>query len=106
MEPQLSDEFPALSLSGQDSQLPTSEAERPRPNLKYLPLGDFEIRILSILPGSESDEIQCHFTHVECDSSYRCPRPYRALSYCWGDAPAQHSTLRFVVLGSTFPLFL
>jgi hypothetical protein len=97
MGSQLSGEFSALSLSSQDSQLNTGDAERARDSLQYLPLGDLEIRILRILPALESDEIQCNLTHVECDSNYRCPYPYRALSYCWGDA---NDTLLITVNGS------
>ncbi|KAH7072421.1 heterokaryon incompatibility protein-domain-containing protein [Paraphoma chrysanthemicola] len=44
-------------------------------------LHDRNIRLLDLLPGKDSDPLQCNLIHTSLDGSI----PYEALSYVWGD---------------------
>jgi hypothetical protein len=47
----------------------------------YRPLGDHEIRLVVLLPGSFSLQIECNLLHHKFDETLQ----YDALSYTWGD---------------------
>lgn len=53
---------------------------------EYRPLLDNEIRILELLPGSNSDSISCRLIHTSLDGSPN----YEAVSYTWGSEPHDH----------------
>jgi Heterokaryon incompatibility protein (HET) len=46
-----------------------------------LDIEDYQIRILTILPDSNDSPLRCRLTTM----SLLYPKPYVALSYCWGD---------------------
>jgi hypothetical protein len=49
-----------------------------------LPHGERRIRMLELMPGSSSTEIQCRILNYTINIE-RLYGPYKALSYCWGD---------------------
>ena len=53
----------------------------------YCPLADNSIRLLEILPGHPPSELHCELREVTLDSEPK----YIALSYAWGNPPAQHN---------------
>ncbi len=66
-------------------------AANQRSSLKYQPLDAkrLEIRILKIAPSDRDGEVQCSLVVT---SLLDYPE-YHALSYCWGEAPADHNVL-------------
>jgi len=52
-----------------------------------LPVGDRSIRILTLLPGEETDEIQCELSTTKLEA-ISDNKTYEALSYCWGKQDA------------------
>jgi Heterokaryon incompatibility protein (HET) len=54
----------------------------------YEPLLTSSIRIIELLPGRESDSLECRLIHQTISGP-----PYEAISYCWGD-PARAHPLR------------
>jgi hypothetical protein len=61
----------------------TDSVDRP---LTYLPLanGTKEFRLITLLPGEDSDLLKCLLHHADIGSN---PLPqYETISYCWGDA--------------------
>jgi hypothetical protein len=63
----------------------------------YRPLDDHEIRLVVLLPGSFSSQIECNLVHHKFDEALQ----YDALSYTWGDP-----TITDVILldGHTFKI--
>ena len=51
-------------------------------NYKYRTIGENQIRLVYLSPGLSTDELSCELRVVDVDK----PRPYDALSYCWGSA--------------------
>ncbi|KAH8588896.1 heterokaryon incompatibility protein-domain-containing protein, partial [Bisporella sp. PMI_857] len=59
-------------------------------SFQYTPLpaeGDF-IRILTLLPGGDADEIQCKLSKKRLEA-ISDNKTYEALSYCWGKQDAE-----------------
>jgi len=56
-----------------------------------LPAGDDSIRILTVLPGEDTDEIQCELStrKLEAIAAISDNETYEALSYCWGKQDAE-----------------
>ena len=52
-------------------------------------LGDNQIRVIDILPGTAEDAMRCTLVTIQRD----CKEPYRALSYAWGDVAPTHCIL-------------
>jgi hypothetical protein len=73
-------------------------AQRP-PKIRYRPLSSvsYEIRILKLIER-EDGRVECKLEHSNLTTP---PRPYTALSYCWGD---QEDTRNIIVDGSKIPV--
>ncbi|KAF2264100.1 hypothetical protein CC78DRAFT_464340, partial [Lojkania enalia] len=60
---------------------------------RYAPLLESQIRLLTILPGSLYQDLECRLSHVDHDQTsskgQKNANPsYKALSYVWGDPKA------------------
>ncbi|EPE24734.1 hypothetical protein GLAREA_08587 [Glarea lozoyensis ATCC 20868] len=66
-------------------------------HLEYSPLGESEIRLLSISSGSSENDTNFSLQTYRCDTEFRCEQAYTALSYCWRDAS---DTVAITVNGS------
>jgi hypothetical protein len=58
---------------------------------KYNPLGQQEIRLLSILPGIGGEPVQCSLRHTDIDDAQST---YIALSYTWGPPTDAHHPIK------------
>jgi len=56
----------------------------PLPQFEYSTLTEDQIRILKLLPGSDSDPVSCEFEIAPRESAPR----YSALTYAWGTPPS------------------
>lgn len=75
------------SMQLSDNESPAgSGSSRQQPQFDYKPLDETksEIRVLSILPDLDNQQVRCTLNHFPCTSTAAYP-PFVALSYCWGD---------------------
>ena len=61
-----------------------SGSSRQQPQFDYKPLDETksEIRVLSVFPDLDNQQVRCTLNHFPCTEAYP---PFVALSYCWGD---------------------
>lgn len=79
-----------LNMDGA-AQVQTNHAEESHDELhfEYQALGDYDIRLLRVLPGMPGQELKCECLIVRGCKGPRLPA-YTAISYAWGDPSPSH----------------